>query len=278
VAALGFEAYELIIIGDRPPVSLSGVRADIAGLADRLSEAVAQRGLVWADVFVIPGAEFTTLTANHPDQRERDAGRAVFRDMLEFVHRLGAPGLTMLPGIDWPGESHDESLARSASELAVRATETRDRGLGFSIEPHMGSLCHTPDDILRLCEMAPGLELTLDYGHYTAVGVADHDLEPLLVHTRHFHARPAARGRLQTPLKENTIDFERAIDALRQLDYDGFVLVEYLWAELDPRLDPVDILSETILLRDRLRAKLGSLPWRYPEFAKPLAAAATQAE
>jgi sugar phosphate isomerase/epimerase len=268
VAALEFEAYELIFIGDRPPVPLSEVQADVAGVADRLSESVAGRGLQWSDVFVIPAADFTSMTANHPDAREREAGRALFRVMLDFAERVGAPGLSMLPGIDWPGESHEESLSRSADELATRAAEARERGLRFSIEPHMGSLLHTPGEAGRLCEMAPGLELTLDYGHYTAMGFSDEQIEPLIAHTRHFHARAAARGRIQTALKHNTIDFERAIDALGRQGYDDFVLIEYLWADLDPRMEQLDILSETILLRDRLRAKLESRPWSYPSFSE----------
>ncbi len=264
--ALEFEAYELIFIGDRPPIPLSTLRDEPARVASEIGEQVASRGLEWSDVFVIPATEFTAMSANHPDPREREAGREVFRQMLEFVERVGAPGMTMLPGIDWPGESHDVSLARSADELARRASEARERGLGFSIEPHMGSLLHTPEDALRLCEMAPGLELTLDYGHYTAAAVPDTDIEPLIARTRHFHARPAAPGRLQTRLEENTIDFERAIDALRERGYDDYILVEYLWADLDARFDQLDILSETVLLRDRLRAKLESRPWSYPSF------------
>ena len=110
VAGLGFDAYELIFIGDRPPVPLSRLRGDLARVADELGEHVAARGLDWSDVFVIPATEFTTMTANHPDLHEREGGRELFREMLEFAARVGAPGLTMLPGIDWPGESHEESV------------------------------------------------------------------------------------------------------------------------------------------------------------------------
>lgn len=268
VAALGFEAYELIFIGERPPIPLSDALESLDAVAEQLGEQVAARGLAWSDVFVIPATEFTSMTANHPDAGEREAGRSLFREMLDFVERLGCPGLTMLPGIDWPGESHEESLQRSATELAARAAEARERGLGFSIEPHLGSLCKTPEDTLRLCELAPGLELTLDYGHFTAAGFADEEIEPLLAHTRHFHARPAAPGRLQVRLKENTIDFERAIDKLAERGYDGSILIEYLWADLDVRLEQLDILSETVLLRDRMRAKLGAQPWTYPTFGE----------
>ena len=77
----------------------------------------------------------------------------------------------------------------------------------------------------------PGVELTLDYGHYTAANFTDEQIEPLVPKARHIHMRPAAPGRLQVQvrLQDNTIDFERTIDVLDERGYDGFILVEYLW-------------------------------------------------
>ena len=134
--------------------------------------------------------------------------------MLELTVRLGAPGLTMVPGIDFPHESHDESLARAAQELGRRAVEAREAGVRFSVEPHVGSVCGTPADVARLVELAPELELTLDYTHYVSQGFAEAELEPLLPHARHFHARGGAAGRVQCALKDSTIDYGRAVEAL----------------------------------------------------------------
>jgi sugar phosphate isomerase/epimerase len=112
-------------------------------------------------------------------------------------------------------------------------------------------------------ELAPGLELTLDYTHFVAQGFEESEIEPLVPHTRHFHTRGASKGRLQTSLKANTIDYEKAVDALVAHGYKGFVSVEYIWTEWE-RLNEVDVLSETIILRDRIRAKLAGRPWTYP--------------
>ena len=68
---------------------------------------------------------------------------------------------------------------------------------------------------------------------------------------------------MQTPLKESTIDFERMIDALAACGYTGDIGLEYLWIEWAD-LDRCDTVSETLLLRDRLRAKLAGEPWTYP--------------
>jgi sugar phosphate isomerase/epimerase len=259
IAGLGFEATELIVIGNTPGLSLDEIRSDVPAAAETFGAAAAGHGLEWSDLFLMPWNDFETMAPNNPDPRQVEAGREVFRDGLELAARLGAPGVSSIPGIDWPDWSHEESLARAAQELKLRADEARERGLRFSIEPHLGSVCIAPEDSHRLCELAPGLELALDYSHFVAAGYPESELEALIPRSRHFHLRSAAPGRLQTSLRENTIDFERSIDALHAHGYEGSVLVEYLWAEYDARLDPVDIVSETVLLRDRIRSKLAEL-------------------
>ena len=186
---------------------------------------------------------------------DRTRARAVRRH-ARVRRPADSPGLTILPGLDWPGESHEESLARAAEELGRRVRQAAERGVRLSVEPHVGSICRSPDDALRLCELTPGLELTLDYSHYVLQGFDDAEIEPLLAHARHFHARGSAEGRMAAPLSESTIDWERAIDAMREHGYDGWVGLEYVWSAIEPGMNEVDVLSESILLRERLQAKL----------------------
>ena len=74
---------------------------------------------------------------------------------------------------------------------------------------------------------------------------------------RHFHARGGAKGKMQTPLRENTIDYERIVGVLEANGYDGFVCVEYVYGEFSPLIHDVDVLSETVVLRDLLRTWAG---------------------
>jgi sugar phosphate isomerase/epimerase len=147
--------------------------------------------------------------------------------------------------------------------LGRRTEAARARGVRCSFEPTIGSVCGDPADVLRVLELAPGLELTLDYTHFVAQGYDESAIEPLVPYARHFHARGAAAGRLQMPLTKSTIDYERALDALAANDYAGFVTVEYIWTDWE-RLNEVDVVSETVILRDRLLAKLAGRPWEYP--------------
>ena len=263
VKMLGFTGFDLAVMGNRSHIRPEVIREDIAGWAGRLEERIRGRGLEIADVFCIPWTDFEVMAPNNPDDAERERGTALFRDMLELTLRLGAPGLTMVPGLDWPHESHEQSLARAAQELGRRAAEAREAGVRFSIEPHVGSVCGTPADVARLVELAPALELTLDYTHYVSQGFSDAEIEPLVAHARHFHARGGAPGRVQCALKDSTIDYGRAVEALRASGYAGMLAPEYVWIDWE-RCNECDNISETILMRDRLQAAIDGRPWSYP--------------
>lgn len=254
IARLGFEGLNLVLWADRSHVGADEAARDVPLWAGRLEERVRGRGLEFADVVAIPSTEYGTLALNHPDPAERERSMEFFRSMLDLTARLGAPGLTMLPGIDWSHESHEESLARAAEELRRRVDEADARGVPFSAEPHIGSVCEAPADVAWLCENAPGLQLTLDYTHFVGLGFAEEEGDPLVAYTRHFHARGGANGFMQTSLRDNTIDYERIVGVLQSHGYDGYTCVEFVHAEWEPLLADVDVLSETVQLRDRLRA------------------------
>jgi hypothetical protein len=68
---------------------------------------------------------------------------------------------------------------------------------------------------------------------------------------------------MQAALADSTIDFERMIDVLHEVGYGGDIGLEYLWIAWE-HLNECDTISETLLLRDRLSAKLAGQPWSYP--------------
>ena len=84
----------------------------------------------------------------------------------------------------------------------------------------------------------------------------DSEIEPLIPLASHFHARCAREGRLQASFQENTIDYARVLDVMRNVGYSGYVGVEYVWIDWE-HCNEVDNLSETILLRDFIRRHRG---------------------
>jgi sugar phosphate isomerase/epimerase len=263
IRLLGIPAVDVCLMGNRSHIRPEDVRGELPATAERIRRGLAARGLAVSDLFCIPWTDFERFAPNHPGPDERERAWALFGDVLELAERIEAPGVTMLPGIDWPGESHEDSLARSIEELGRRAGEARARGLRFSVEPHFGSVVQDPRDAGRLCEEAVGVELTLDYSHFVYQGYPEAEIEPLVPHARHFHARGAAERRMQTSVAESTIDFERMVAAARESRYDGDIGLEYLWIDWEG-LNRCDTVSETILLRDRLLAAIEGHAWSYP--------------
>ena len=255
IAMLGFAGFDLAVMGNRSHVRPEHVQDDPAGWGERIRGAVRARGLAPADVFLIPWTDFETLALNHPQPVERERARTLFIDVLELTARLGASGVTLLPGINWPGRPEHESLERAADELQWRAERAHELCLRCSIEPHIGSVVATPEAVGRLLALAPDLELTLDYTHFVAQGIAEERIDPLVARARHFHARGARPGRGQCAVKDSSIDYERILDQLLEHGYDGYVATEYVWIEWE-HMNECDNISETVLLRDRLRRHL----------------------
>lgn len=110
---------------------------------------------------------------------------------------------------------------------------------------------------MKLIENVPGLTLTLDYTHFTRLGIPDRQIEPLTKYASHFHVRGASKGRLQAPFKENKIDYARAVKALGKAGYRGYLGVEYIWVDWE-HCNEVDNLSETILLRDFFQSQMAA--------------------
>jgi sugar phosphate isomerase/epimerase len=264
IARMGFEGFDVSLTSTGTHLRPDTVMADIAGWAGRLEERVRGRGLEFADIVCLIASDFRSMAVNSPDGAERERGEEYFRAVLEFAARVGSPGLTMIPGVDWPEhEEHSISLQRAARELERRAQVAHERGIRLSIEPHIGSVCQAPADVLALCEMAPSLELTLDYTHFIIQGYDTTEVDPLVPHARHVHARGATRERLQASLRQNRIDYDHVTDVLLDSGYAGYVAIEYLWMEW-AHLNEIDVVSETVLLRDYLRARAANEQWEYP--------------
>jgi sugar phosphate isomerase/epimerase len=252
-ADIGMQGFDVALFAGRSHLNPDEVLANPSPAAACVSRAVEAQGLEIADVFGQPGKVFQENAPNDPDPAVRQRAAEFFYRILDFTARANARHLSILPGIHFPEESYEDSLKRSADELAWRCEAAEKVGVCFAVEAHLGSIVPTPDQARRLLDMVPALTLTLDYGHFTYQGIPDDQIEPLLGRASHFHARCGCKGRLQAPLKQNTIDFARALRALERDHYTGFVTLEYVWIDWE-HCNEVDNISETILLRNLFRS------------------------
>jgi len=212
-----------------------------------------------ADLFLQIGLDPAESSTNDPDPAVRRRNREVFNHALELCTVIECGHMTGLPGVD---HSHNEQdLALAAEENIWRLELSRQAGVVYSIEPHVGSICADAASTHRFLSNVEGLTLTLDYGHFICLGEESSAVHSLLPFASHVHTRGGSRGRLQASVAENTIDFEDMMAALHRQRYMGKLALEYVWTDWQG-CNRVDNISETILLRQHLREIAAGLNWK----------------
>lgn len=247
VKLLGFEAVDLGLFVDEAEVDLPD---SAPALVRELGGALETHGLRCTDVFFTSGASFEEIAPNQRDRSRRDFLRRQFAAAVNVAAALGAPGLTILPGVHWPEEA-DVGWDVCVEELRWRVEECARRDLSVGFEPHIGSIAPTPELALSLVEAAPGLKVTLDLSHFDVQAISTGRALCLVPHARHVHVRAALPGAIQVRWSENESEIETLAHALAADGYQGCFCVEYVpmpkW-----RCDEIDVVTECLQTRAAL--------------------------
>jgi len=225
-------------------------------VADRINRAVGAAGLRVSDLFATFGEGFRDRPVNSLIASEREANQKRMRALVKTAKAIGAGGISLLPGVPWDEIGQEKSFDLSVRELTRLVPIAHDAGLRFSVEAHLDSVAETPELALELVQRVPGLKLTLDYSHFIANGYEPEDVHPLVPHAGHFHARQCRRGQLQESHRNGVLDFADIVARLKAARYPGDICIEYTWQEWRGA-NNVDVMMETILLRDQLRQLIG---------------------
>jgi len=252
IAGLKMDGIDIGLFEGRSHLWPSREFRDVGKSARVLRGKLQDRGLAAADVFLQMAPDFVPYAINHPESRRRRKARDWFVRTLDYAVELGSPHMTALPGVLFADEPKSDSLGRTHEELAWRVEQARERAIVFGVEAHTGSIVPTPKDAAKLVAAVEGLTLTLDYTHFTRLGMPDSAAEPLIALATHFHVRGARKGRLQASFKDNVIDYARVLKAMTKARYRGYLGIEYVWVDWE-HCNEVDNLSETILYRDFFR-------------------------
>ncbi|MCZ6678233.1 MAG: sugar phosphate isomerase/epimerase [Candidatus Poribacteria bacterium] len=249
IAMLEFKGVDIGLFEERSHLWPSREFDNVSQSARRLKQKVADRGLEVADVFLQMALDFRPYAINHPDVSRRERARAWFLKTLEYAAECECKHVTGLPGAHFEAEPYNDSFARAVEELNWHVDQAKAYRVVFGVEAHIGSIVPRPELAEKLVQHVPGLTLTLDYGHFTRIGLPDTAVEPLVQYASHFHVRGARRGRLQETFAHNSIDFKRVFEVARASEYRGWFGIEYVWTEWE-HCNACDNLSETILFRD----------------------------
>jgi sugar phosphate isomerase/epimerase len=254
---LGFEGVDIGLFEGRSHLWPSREFGEAEQGGKALKQKLDDLGLQAADVFLQMDPDFQSFAINHPDAARRQKARDWFIKTLEYAGACGSGHLTTLPGVHFEEEPYSDSYARTLDELAWRVEQAKTLDIVFGVEAHVGSIVPEPRKAKQLLQDVPGLTLTLDYTHFTRIGLPDSEVEPLVPHASHFHVRGAREGRLQASFRDNAIDYRRVLEVMRETGYAGWIGIEYVWIDWE-HCNECDNLSETILFREYLRERLAS--------------------
>jgi sugar phosphate isomerase/epimerase len=253
IALLGLRGADIGLFEGHGHLKPSTELKKPAASGGKLKRRLAAHGLAASDIFLQIHAGFVEFAINHPEPKRRAFAREQFMRALDYANAAGAVHVTILPGVTFAGESREKSVARSAEELIWRVAQAKAARLQLAVEPHVGSLIDTPEKALDLVGRVPGMGFTLDYAHFTRAGISDARIKPLTRFATHLHVRCARRGRLQAPLKENTIDFPRVVQALVKRKFTGWIALEYVWIDWE-HCNEVDVISESVQMKRLLES------------------------
>ena len=128
---------------------------------------------------------------------------------------------------------------------------TKAAGVGFTVEPHRGSILEKPAFALRMAEEVPGLRYTLDYSHFHAQGIPEEEVYPLHPHALHIHIKQAAIGRGKTLWHEGTVPYDTILGRLAEDTWEGVLSSEYIGAMPKPNTPALacaaDLLSNPLV-------------------------------
>ena len=199
----------------------------------------------------------TLADRNLADPRSRERNLADFAKVAAFCRAAAIPTVFVLPGVCNPGQGRAEALRESAASLQALVRVAEDAGVQLTVEPHVHAYLESPGLVLQLLEQVPGLKLTLDYAHFVCLGYRQEDVDVLAPHAAHVHLRQARPGALQAKGHEGTINMEAMLGTLRDAGYTGWLALEYVHQDYMGTLHD-DVLTETVRLRDRVRAWLAT--------------------
>ncbi|MGE3808152.1 MAG: sugar phosphate isomerase/epimerase family protein [Gemmataceae bacterium] len=165
---------------------------------------------------------------------------------LSLARELGAPNITTEPGGPVPaGESWQKYLKLFVEMLKPVIEHAEKEQVPLLIEPEPGLLVETADQAEELMKHLPSpmVGLNFDIGHSYCVSDDPADtIRRLARHIKHVHLEDIAATRVHHHLVpgEGAIDFKAAIQALRDIKYDGWVTIE-----LYPYVDDPDQAART---------------------------------
>jgi sugar phosphate isomerase/epimerase len=166
-----------------------------------------------------------------PDRHYRRIRVEHTKRALTLAKEIGAPNVTTEPGGPCEGRTYAECLRMFLEELKPVVEHAEAVGVPLLVEPEPELLIETAEQYLDFAGriQSPMLGLNFDIGHsYCVKDDPAATVHVLKDHIRHVHLEDIAATRVHHHLipGEGVIDFAAVLQALKDIDYTGWVTIE----------------------------------------------------
>lgn len=221
LAAIGSLGYEGVEIFD-------GNLMDHADDPDRLRGLVSDAGVELVGVYT--GANFI-YDEIRPDEMHK------IRAVIETAAQVGASTLVVGGGAQRPGATQDADFVKLGHALDEVDSLAREHGLRACYHPHLGTIAQSPVQIEQVFAHT-AIGFCPDTAHLAAGGGDPAQLiRRYGDRIRHVHLKDVVLSPLAfTPLGEGELNFEEILAAVREIGYDGWLMVELDSYDGDPEV------------------------------------------
>jgi sugar phosphate isomerase/epimerase len=226
IAELEFDKVELAVVENSPHLRPSDAAENTEAAAARLRHgpSLTPAGLT---------LDFGDLEPDSPVLRRRFEGICRLAKALT-VAVLSIPAAPL-------GTPFEDEVKRLSMLSGIAMRE----GLVLAVETHGQTLTVDPAAALELCNIVPGLGVSLDPSHYIQAGVKDYDA--LFPYVQNIQLRDTGKGpnEFQVRVGQGEIEYGRIVNQLERFGYDRALTV----AILDTIENPFDVEVEVRKLK-----------------------------
>jgi len=223
ISSLGYDKADVVMVDGWVHINPTDLVKDFKGTIARVEWLFSRYGVYpWS-------CDMGTSMQLHERSAELDAQRVrETKAVVDFCRYFGIKIAGIQPKAKiWDGvwEEYVDRCVQSVREMKEVGDAS---GVNMIVELHVNSPFETLDQCAYLAEKIPDLQYAYDASHFVMQGYDIRETEWILRKAAHIHLRDSAKGRMQTPFGEGTMDFDWLLGKLREIGYGAHFSLEFL--------------------------------------------------
>ena len=196
----------------------------------RVATAAQEHGLGVSSVLTIAQFHYSLVDE---DPAIRSTGIDLVRRMLDIAARVGAPNVLCVPGVVTSRICYEDAYRRLEDAIGLLKGEAEDRKVGLGLENVWGRFLYSPLEMRAFVDAfaSPYVGVHFDVGNVMQYGHPDQWIRLLgkrrllSIHLKDY-LEEIGNIRAFTHLFQGNVPWDRVMEALRHVAYEGYLIAE----------------------------------------------------